>query len=252
MRLFLIAAVPIAFLLYGHGLQAPFYLDDDNVLQSGILSQTLPSTRPLAYLFFYINSLVADAFGPLFHWKASFYYRLGNLFVHIFAATALFGLARELTQRATVALVAGFLFLVHPVVSQPVMYISQRFESLAALFMFLSVLSFVQFRSCAHRGWLAGVVGFGVAAALSKEIALIIPLWILLVELTFFRKWKWDKRFLLLIPAGSFLAWPAWVAFRSSADTLTSVPWGQYVLTQGPVLLAYLKLCITSVRLEVE
>ncbi len=142
MRLFLIASVPIALILYGHGLAAPFYLDDSNVIQTAIERQSLVGTRPLGYLSFYLSSLVVDAFGPLFHWRPSFYFRLGNLLVHILAATTLFGLARELTGRVSAAAVAGFLFLVHPAVSQPVMYVSQRFESMAALFMFGSALTY--------------------------------------------------------------------------------------------------------------
>ena len=235
-------------ILYGHGLGAPFYLNDNNVLQSAIQSESY-GTRPLAYLSFYLNSLVADAFGPLLHWKPSFYYRLGNLLVHILAATTLFGLARELTGRATAAAVAGFLFLVHPVVSQPVMYVSQRFESMAALFMFGSALTYCRFRRVKHPFWLAAAIAFGIAGALSKEVGLILPAWILLLEFTFFGGWTWDRRLLYLVPVGAIMAWPAWTAFRGSGATLTSVPWLQYLLTQGPALAQYLKLCVYPAHL---
>lgn len=244
MRLFLIAAVPVAFVLYGHGLQAPFYLDDNGVLETARNGVNLGATRPLGYFSFYLSALTADAFGLLFHWLPSFYFRLANLFVHILASMVLFGLTRELTRNVSASYAAGFLFLVHPIVSQPVMYVTQRFESLAVLFMFSSAGAYARFRRSGGWGWIVGAVVFGVGAGLTKEIAVVLPAWILLMEFTFFRKWGWDRRFLYLIPLGAVLAWPAWKAFRGSATTLTSVPLGQYWLTQGLVLLKHLQLVI--------
>ena len=245
MRLFLIAAVPVAFVLYGHGLQAPFYLDDNGVLETARNGVNLGATRPLGYFSFYLSALTADAFGLLFHWLPSFYFRLANLFVHILASMVLFGLTRELTRNVSASYAAGFLFLVHPIVSQPVMYVTQRFESLAVLFMFSSAGAYARFRRRGGWGWIVAAVVLGVGAGLTKEIAVILPAWILLIEFTYFRKWGWDRRFLYLIPVGVVLAWPA---FRGSAATLTSVPLGQYWLTQGLVLLKHLQLVIYPVE----
>ncbi len=244
MRLFLIAALPVAFVLYGHGLQAPFYLDDNGVLETARNGLTLTGTRPLGYFSFYLSVMTADAFGLLFHLLPSFYYRLANLLIHVLASMVLFGLSRELTRNVSASYAAGFLFLVHPIVSQPVMYVTQRFESLAVLLMFASAGAYARFRRTGGWGWLAGAVGFGVGAGLTKEIAVILPAWILLMEFTYFRKWGWDRRFLYFIPLGAVLAWPAWTTFRGSSATLTSVPVGQYWLTQGLVLLKHLQLVI--------
>ncbi len=244
MRLFLIAALPIAFILYGHGLEAPFYLDDNGVLETARNGVGLTATRPLGYFSFYLSALTADAFALLSPWLASFYYRLGNLLVHVLASTVLFGLTRELTRNVSAAYAAGLLFLVHPIVSQPVMYVTQRFESLAALFMFSSAAAYARFRRTDGRRWIAGAVVLGVAAGMTKEVAVVLPAWILLMEFTYFSKLKWDRRFLFLIPVGALLAWPAWTAFRGSANTLTSMPLGQYWLTQGLVLLKHLQLVI--------
>jgi hypothetical protein len=90
--------------------------------------------------------------------------------------------------------------------------------------------------------WIVVALIMGVGAALTKETAAVLPLWILLMELTFFRKWKWDKRFLYLAPVVPALAYPAWVAFRSSGNALTSVSLDAYLLSQGGVLLKYLQL----------
>ena len=244
MRLFLIAGLPVAFILYGHGLQAPFYLDDNTVLETARNGIGLTATRPLGYFSFYLSALTADAFAFLSPWLPSFYYRLGNLLVHVLASTVLFGLTRELTRNVSAAYTAGFLFLVHPIVSQPVMYVTQRFESLAALFMFSSAAAYARFRRTHGWGWIVGAVVLGLAAGMTKEIAVVLPAWILLMEFTYFSKLKWDRRFLFLIPVGALLAWPAWTAFRGSANTLTSVPLGQYWSTQGLVLLKHLQLVV--------
>ena len=149
MRLFLIAAIPLALLLYGHGLQAPLYLDDPSVLD-GARGFLRPS-RPLGYFSYFLSFLFADLFAPFFHWNSWFYFRLGNLLIHVLTATVVLWLARELTGKRPAGIVAGFLFLIHPVVSEPVMYISQRFESLATLFMVASAVSYTRFRK--FSGW---------------------------------------------------------------------------------------------------
>jgi hypothetical protein len=246
MRLFLVAALPIAFILYGHALEAPVYLDDSTVLE---VSETpIRATRFLGFLSFYASSLLADGPIPLlFHWRPIFYHRLINLLVHVLAATALVGLARELTGRYRMALLSGFLFLIHPILSQPVMYLTQRFESLATLFMVCSAACYARFRRVGGPGglgWVAMALVMGVAAALTKETAVMLPVWILLMELTFFRKWQWHNRLLYLLPLVPVVAYPAWLAFRSSRNTLTSIPLDGYLLSQGTVLLKYLQLSV--------
>ena len=243
MRLFLIAAVPIAFLLYGHALQAPAYLDDGMVLETAS-AVSGGSTRTLGYFSFFLNETLAQFFMPLFHWKILFYFRLGNLLIHVGVAALIVGLARELTRRYSVGLASGFLFLVHPVASQPVMYVTQRFESLATLFMVAAAFAYARFRNTARQGWLIATILFAIAAANSKETAIALPLWILLLEVTFYSGWRWDRRYLFALPVVALLAIPAWRAVQGSATTLTSVPWDQYLASQGPVLLKYLQLSV--------
>jgi hypothetical protein len=64
MRLFFIFASLLGFLLYAHALQAPYYLDDQTVLEtSGNMSAGI---RPLGYLSFWFNIQVAHFVRPLF------------------------------------------------------------------------------------------------------------------------------------------------------------------------------------------
>ena len=104
MRLFLIAAVPVAFLLYGHGLEAPLYYDDARVLESADRIPGLKE-RSLGYLSFHLNGEIALFLRSLFHWDLTLYFRIGNLLVHILTATVVVGLVRELTRFHAGALV---------------------------------------------------------------------------------------------------------------------------------------------------
>jgi tetratricopeptide (TPR) repeat protein len=122
--------------------------------------------------------------------------------------------------------------------------VTQRFESLATLVMVLSAAAYARLRNTNDRRWLIAVLGFGVMAAFSKETAVVLPVWIVLMEVVFFRTLRWDRRFLFLVPVGVVLAIPAWRAFTGSGVTLTSVPLHLYLASQGGVLLKYLQLSL--------
>src|SRR2546422_8135775 len=188
MRVFFVLAVFVGLLIYSTGLSAPFHLDDPVVLSGseGISSWSPGHIRALVYFSFWLNRQILLAIGSVLPWTEPFYYRFVNIFIHAVAATALFWLIRELTGKWQLAAIGGGLFLVHPIQTQAVTYISQRFESPAALFMFLSAAAFVRFRRTNIKGWAAGTILFGVAAALTKETAVILPLWLGLIEVGFF------------------------------------------------------------------
>jgi hypothetical protein len=227
------------FLLYGIALEAPFILDDGPVVTNATLGF---GTRSLGYASFWLNQRIAYLFSAILPWNAPLYFRFVNLLIHALAGTAVFALARALTGRAAIAAVAGGLFIVHPIQTQAVTYVTQRFESLAALFMFASATSYVHFRQRQSWKWLAASVGSGVAAGFTKETAIVLVLWLLLIEFAFFDRQKLIRRAVHLSPLALLIAYPAWLAFRASGPTLTWVPWHNYFLTQGAILTKYLSL----------
>ena len=151
MRVFLVFAVFGALLIYSTGFWAPLMLDDPNVLH--VAQRFGWSTRPLGFFSFWLNEQIVTVIRPMLPWYEPFYFRIVNVFIHACAATALFWLAMELIGQWLPASVAGALFLVHPIQTQAVTYISQRFESMAALFMFLAAGSYVKFRKSAAPKW---------------------------------------------------------------------------------------------------
>ena len=244
MRVFFVVAFAGALLIYSSGLMAPYHLDDGNVLQ---IAQTFnwQLTRALGFATFWLNEQIATVIGPFLPWSAAFYYRLGNVLVHALAATALFWLTKELTGRAVLAWIAATLFLVHPIQTQAVTYITQRFESQAAMFVFFSAASYVRFRRTGLRRWLAAAVVLGAGAALTKETGFMLPIWLVFIELVFFGgAVDLRKRAVYVIPLGLLLLFSVWNRLPGilSGPTLRWISLDQYWISQGPILMKYLQL----------
>ncbi len=232
----------MAVLLYSPGLSAPFHLDDPNVLQ--ISERPGWATRPLGFASFWLNIQAAHLVRPMLPWTEAFYIRLGNVLIHALAATALFWLTRELLSQSVPAAIAGGLFLVHPIQTQAITYISQRFESQAALFMLLTAGAYVRFRRTRSRMWFMSAAVLATAAGLTKETAVVLPVWIVFIEWIFFGSKGIKRVSLYALPLVLVLLYPAWLAFRGSGTTLTWIAWDSYFLTQGPILMKYFQLLV--------
>jgi hypothetical protein len=106
-----------------------------------------------------------------------FYFHLTNLILHLFNAFLVFHVARSVfgLDDSVVFFTSG-VFLLHPLASEAVIYISGRSELLATAFISVSVLFFARSRyifAC-----LAAIL-----AMMSKEIALVTPvLWWLVAQ----------------------------------------------------------------------
>ncbi|WP_395740811.1 tetratricopeptide repeat protein [Prosthecobacter sp.] len=146
--------------------------------------------RPVAYSSFRLNYLL-DAFNP--RW-----FRMGNVMIHAFNAVLLYALLSILLSRSKVSGVlrrgsvlfisasAALLFVVHPLATESVTYIIQRFTSLVVLFSLLSLVLF--FASCftvskwRRRLLMVGAVVAVVVAMQTKEDAVMVPLLALLLD----------------------------------------------------------------------
>lgn len=244
LRVFFIFAVVFALLLYSTGFFAPLMLDDPNVLQ--VAQHFGWSTRALGYFSFWLNQEMLPVIAPLFPWHQPFYFRFVNVLIHACAATALCWVAFELIGEWLPASVAGALFLVHPIQTQGVTYISQRFESMAAMFMFLAAGAYIKFRKAGRMSWLAATLFFAVAAATTKETAVMLPLWLMFVEFVFFDRKRLRRIAVYMGLIGLVLVYPAWRAFSggSGEKTFGWIPWHEYFLNQGPILTKYFQLSL--------
>ncbi len=144
-----------------------------------------PLGRPLSMASFALNLhfLGADPF----------YFKLVNLLIHLTNGGLVFILARQLWPRLAgggdsfpAALWMTAVWLLHPINLAPVLFVVQRMTSLAAFFTLAALCLYLYGRQrMGSRGWaaiMAGLLACWPMAILSKETALLLPLYILICE----------------------------------------------------------------------
>lgn len=213
----------LAALAYGDVLRGPFVFDDLNIVSSRLVR--IHSLGQLDALFAArgIPRKVGMATFALNHIVGGFDqrgYHLVNLILHVLNALLLFHLGRRLVgalpghpwrDRATlIALVGAMLWLVHPVQTQAVSYIWQRFTVLGTTFFLGSLVFYVEAR-LRYRPWLfAPAVVLYLLALGTKENTAILPFMVLLLELLALgRAVNVERRRLLIGAAAGFLAFAA-------------------------------------------
>jgi tetratricopeptide (TPR) repeat protein len=212
----LIAAV--AFSVYANALRVPFLFDDAPVITRNRLFRDLSlenvervvashPLRAIPNLSFYLNYQLEGT-------RSNVTFHAVNVALHAANAVLLFVLLETLlavpkprrgeappTLGRWIALGATLLWLVHPIQTMAVTYITQRYALFAATGIFGAVLCYARLRRRMEAGtaWLparrrgsfalyAGVWAFGVLGCLSKENAAIIPVLLPLVELLCFTR----------------------------------------------------------------
>lgn len=184
----LIVLVGVA--LYGHTLHVPWYLDDQTTIVEnplvrdiGAALQGLFARRGVATLSFALNHHFGGLNLPGFH--------LVNIALHVVTSWLAFRLFRRMVPASPVfALFGALIFLAHPLQTQAVTYVVQRMTGLCAFFFFLALWLFVRARealaadngfvSFRHLPYYLGAIGAGVLAVFSKEIALVLPVALIL------------------------------------------------------------------------
>jgi Dolichyl-phosphate-mannose-protein mannosyltransferase len=129
--------------------------------------------RPLVRLMYYFQFLFFGANPAGWH--------LISVLLHAFNSLLVFGLAWRISSRAGVGLLAGMLFALHPIHSEPVTWISGQTDLWAALWCLSSALCFVTMRQVQREGssgrrWLVASIVFFFLGLLSKESAIALPL----------------------------------------------------------------------------
>lgn len=137
-----------------------------------------------------------------------FPYRLINLGMHIIAGLLMFALLLRLFDSATrstflhrharfVATLASMLFLLHPVQTQTVTYVTQmRLEGMVTLWMFAVLVSFA-YSATTQKVWLK-IVGYTTSLLLAacasgtKEIVIVLPLLVVLIDWFFIAQAEWS------------------------------------------------------------
>jgi hypothetical protein len=187
--------------VYSDALHGPFIMDDhvsirDTERIRHFVTALLPPAtsmmagRPVGNLTFALNYALTGNDVRGFH--------LANILIHFLVALALFDLVRRLLVRPPLAARFGkdatllaattaLVWALDPLHTETVTYISQRTESLMALFYLLSLSCFVRGNESGRAGlWLAGSVAACWCGALVKEVIATAPLMALLFDRTLF------------------------------------------------------------------
>jgi tetratricopeptide (TPR) repeat protein len=272
----------LAVLCYYPGLSGDYMFDDrPNLLDNDrldIKSLDLNSLEAAAYssgagLLRRPVSMLSFALNRYFFGMAPYSYKTINLVIHLLTGFCLFLLSRlivksyqefrspSLSDSVAIWLpvIVGGLWLLHPLNLTSVLYIVQRMTSLATLFTVCGLCLYVIGRHRMLSGQagmqliLLGLTIFGGLALLSKETGALLPLYMVIVEITLFRfrnsKGNFDRNIaaffflLLVIPAGLFTAYiinnPNFLNYSARDFTLV-----ERLLTEARVLVFYLKMVV--------
>lgn len=276
----------LAAAIYGVAVKGPFLFDDFSYVTGNPLIRDFSAfagldgplgvnqnvdthfrTRSAAFFTFALNYALGGAdpagyhiFNIALHALNSFLvYWLGLLLLgRVPGRQAAPGAAPGLSegQLRAGAAAAAVLFLCHPLQSQAVAYISQRFVSVAAFFSFLSLAAYLQSRLAAAPGRRASFYAVSLAAAAlamkSKENAFPLPFMIAAAEFLFFSAAPRQRVKLLLPLALTLLIIPATLIYNGgqprSPLAAMSVSGGDkpdrlgYVLSQPEIVVSYLRL----------
>lgn len=260
-----VALVLAAVICYANTLQVPFVLDDLTSIVANDQIRTFSvilKSRMTGDASFALNYLLHGWWLPGYHLVNLLLHTVNGVLFYLLVVTVFQTpfLARDKVdpEAVTFAFLAALLFVVHPLQTQAVTYLAQRVTLLAACFSLLTLLFYLKSRMAvspgASAGYLALSVIFSVAALLSKENAAALPLLLFLVESALFKgKTRLFLPLLYLLPlvifiAAVFIAPQAgggmWYALTSFSAEQGAAPRYQYLVSQFPVMVDYLRLFI--------
>lgn len=115
-------------------------------------------------------------------------YHLTNILLHILMALAIYWLINILFSDKFISLFTGIFYVVHPIHTEAVAYISGRADSLSGLFIILCVIFYVKYCRTNDLSCYLFVLISYTLALFSREISLITPILLLLYNYTFRQK----------------------------------------------------------------
>lgn len=268
----------LATLSYSNTFFASFHFDDEpNILEYAAVKDLsrfwdTAGTRYVGFLSFALNYYFGrfDVFG----------YHLVNLAIHtansflvyglillLFRAPMVAGASRAIDAASTfsgrVAITTALLFAVHPIQTQAVTYIVQRYTSLVTLFYLLAVVCYLRWRLTAHGGparawWYVAALGSTVLAMKTKEISFTLPFMLVVIEVALFRPKGWKPwialvPFLLTLPIipQSLNKGMGQAGLGFAKETL-AIDRLSYLFTQFRVIVTYLRLLVFPVHQNLD
>jgi protein O-mannosyl-transferase len=191
-------------MLYANSLDNSFHYDDTHSLIENVHVRSLANVgrffvdpgafsampearmyRPLLLVSYAVNHAI-DGYEP-------FGYHLFNVLLHAINACLVWLIAQRVLGRHSMALTAALLFATHPVVAEPINYISSRSTLLAALFVLAAMLVLID--GSRRPGWRhhLALTALAIAALWSKSVGIVLlpaaALWLWLLGVGGVRSW---------------------------------------------------------------
>jgi tetratricopeptide (TPR) repeat protein len=253
---------------YLNSFSVPFHYDDFHFLKERILIKSFPlfldwitgnysvivTSRAFLLFTFYLNYMMSglDTFG----------YHIVNLGIHISTAFAFYLLLVRYVDTNgedryhLKAIFAALLFLVHPINTESVTYISSRSSELSTLLMLGTMLLFFKAteKEFSFLPYIFSVVFFVLGLA-SKESAIVTPALLVLFDYYFVS--RKDTRYLSrikfhlpfwVITVTGFVYYAGYVFHPEMYDR----PWLTHLLTETRVFAEYLRLMIVPIGLTID
>jgi tetratricopeptide (TPR) repeat protein len=249
---------------YHNCFTVPFFFDDVNsVLENPTIRHLWPITRVLSPP---VDSFVGGR--PMVNFSLALNYALGgtavwgyhafNLAIHVLAGLVLYGIVRRtllspvLRERFCavamwLAVAVVVLWMVHPLQTEAVTYISQRCELLMGLSYLLTLYCFIRGTESPRSGcWFALSVLACLLGMASKEVMVTAPLMVLLYDRTFVsgsfgEAWRRHQRLYFGLASTWVLLGYLMVGlhYRGAGYGL-GIPWWAYALIESRVVVQYL------------
>ena len=268
----------LGLLVYSNTFSSPFSFDDIANLQNNPIitddsfesfKQAFESRRAIGIITFKLNYLLTGWSLPWFH--------LTNIFIHIAVALTGYQLTRLLMKtpytekyadegfrQLPIPFFVALFFVVHPVQTQAVTYVVQRFSSLATLFYLAAIVSYLQVRLAQIDAgrvlpirtpiWVISALMLTFLALYSKETAYTLPAAIVLVELMFFRCSVRKIIYLLVTVTAVLLALLFKLAssvgsINNAVSALDEATRMQTIITRSDYLVTQFRVIVTYIRL---
>lgn len=259
--------------IYSNSLSGPFLFDDSVVITGEPSIQNFKlnwaSGRVVTDFTFALNYYL--------HGESTTGYHAVNLLLHLISGLLVFALVILLfrtpflstttlsAKSKQIGFLASILFVAHPIQTQAVSYIAQRYTAMAALFYLAAICLYIVFRLSTAEGfrkffYYAGFLLCVVLAFKSKQNAATLPFAIIMVEMLFFSG-SLKQRALYLSPF--IVAFFAGIIYFLGSDiTLqalsaktrlgTIMPRDDYLLTQFRVITTYLRLLVFPINQNLD
>jgi protein O-mannosyl-transferase len=201
--------------------------------------------RPLLLVSYALNYAWSGSDVRSYHWV--------NATIHALCSILLWGIILHLGRPPCMALLAALVFAVHPLCSEPVNYISSRSELLAALGVLASFWFYLRCEQTEKTRWLALSLFCFAFGLLSKSVAIILPVWLLVWDYLRGHRMAdiWKRYIPYAALAGGYLLLVRNMLLKAVVDEPVR-SWGEQVGTQLKALVYYGYLAVVPLKLNVH